>query len=192
MSRRSVRIILLLACGLAIPAVSLAAGGDGGGGRSIYDLIMRFVNFAILMGILIYFARKPIADGIRGSVESVRKMLNEAEASRQQAEIKMKEAEERLARADQEMDALIKTARQESEMEKERILGEAEEAVERLKKEAKQSILQELKKTQEILRKEAAETAVAIAEEIIRDRVTPDDQSRFVDECLNNLEAAKQ
>ena len=196
MSGKTVRSFLLTASLLAIPALSLAAGAEGAEGsgdwRAIYDLVMRFLNFAILMGILVYFARKPVVEGIKGSIESVRTLINDAETSRKQAEVRMKEAEDRLAAVDQEMEALIQTARTESEVEKKRILEEAEGAVERLKKEARLSIQQELKKSQEILRKEVAETAVAIAEEIIREKITPEDHQRFVDEYLDNLEAPKQ
>lgn len=188
MNRRRLFTALLAAAVLVIPVVALASEGEGGG-RSIYDLVMRIVNFTVLVGVLIYFARKPAVEGIRNSIESVRTMLNEAEESRKQAEARMKEAEDRLVKVDEEMDELLAAARRESEMEKERILADAQDSVHRLKREAKLAIEQELKKSQAALRKEVAESAVKIAEEIIRKDVKPEDNKRFVSEYLEKLEA---
>ncbi|UCG38079.1 MAG: ATP synthase F0 subunit B [bacterium] len=175
---------------MALPALAAAAteGGEGGG-RAIFDLVMRFLNFAILAGALFYFARKPIVNAIRNSIESVRTMIREAEETRQAAEIRMKEADEKLAGVDREMADLLASARKESEAEKERILAEAAEAVENLKIEATMAIEQELKKSQEILKREAAEVAVALAEEIISKKMTSEDQRKFVSEYLQKLEA---
>jgi len=171
-----------------VPAIAMASEG-GGGGRPLYDLIMRFVNFAILMGALIYFTRKPIVNGIRNSIESVRKMLADAEVSRKEAEAGMKEAEDRLANVDEEVKEIIAHAHEESRVEKERTLEEAREAVEKLKKEAAIAIEQELKKSQATLREEIAEKAIALAEEIIRKNVKAEDHSKFVNEYLEKLEA---
>jgi F-type H+-transporting ATPase subunit b len=186
-----IRGFVLVVALSAMPAAALAAtGGEGGGNfRAVWDLIWRVVNFAALVGVLVYFARKPVADGIRNSIESVRKLLQETEESRKEAEAKMQEAEQRLARVDKEVEDLLVTARQESEVEKERILAEAEEAVQRLKREAKTSIELELKKSQDLLRREVAESAVAAAEEIIRQNIKPEDQRRFINEYLEKLEA---
>lgn len=183
--RRLVNLPLLMIVGSTlVGVVMLAVGGHG----PVYDLIMRIVNFTVLLAILIYFVRKPAVDGMRNSIESVRKMLSDAEEARKQAEAKMKEAEDRLAKVDEETEALIASAHRESEVEKERVLAEAQEAVQRLKGEARVYIGQELKKAQDLLRKEVAESAMDIAEEIIRKNVKPEDQKRFIIEYLEKLE----
>lgn len=187
-----VRHVLLALPLLIWPALALAAetgGSHEGSGRALWDLAMRVLNFAILAGVLIYFTRKPIVNAIRSSIESVRNLLREAEDSRRASEARMKEAEEKLAGVDREVHELLETARKEGEAERERILGEASQALEKLKAEAATAIELELKKAQDILKKEAAEAAVALAEEIISNNVTPEDQTRFVTEYLEKLEA---
>lgn len=176
---------------LGLPALAFASGSEGGegGGRALWDLAMRVLNFAVLVGLLVYFARKPIASGIRNSIESVRTLLREAEESRQATEAKMKEAEDKLAGVDKEVADLLAAAAKESEAEKERILSEAAQALEKLKAEAALAIDQELKKAQNILKREAADAAVALAEEIISKNVKPEDHAKFVSEYLEKLEA---
>jgi len=160
-----------------------------GGGGPVFDVLMRTVNFVILVGVLVYFTRKPIVDGIRNSIESVRKMLMDAEESRLAAEARMKEAEERLARIDSEVTELLEAARKEGETERERILAETAEAVEKIRRETSLSMEQEVKKSREILKRDATEAAVALAEKIIKEKVTPEDHRRFIADYLEKLEA---
>lgn len=174
---------------LVLPSIALASGGDEGGWRSIWDLVWRIVNFAILAGVLLYFTRKPAANAIRNSIESVKTLLKEAKESRKTSEARMKAAEEKLAGVDREISELLAAARKEGEAERERILSEASQALEKLKSEAAMAIEQELKKAKDILKRETADAAVALAEEIISRNITPDDQSRFVTEYLEKLEA---
>ncbi len=178
-------IVMIIGSTLA-GIVFLTIGGRG----PVYDLVMRIVNFTVLLGVLIYFVRKPVVEGMRSSIESVRKMIIDAEEARKQAETKLKETEERLAKVDEETEALLATAQKESEVEKERILAEAEKVVQRLKGEARVFIEQELKKAQDLLRKEVAGSAMDLAEQIIRDNVKPEDQKRYIVEYLEKLEAS--
>jgi len=187
--------LLVLAPILAVvlvPVLAIASGGGEGGeggGSGIYDLVMRILNFAILVGALLYFVRKPAVEAIRNSIESVRKMIQDAEVARKEAEDRMKEAEDRLAGVDKEIEEIIAHAREEAEVEKKRSLTNAEASVEKLKREAKMAIEQELKKSQDILTREAAVAAVALAEKIISEKVNPEDHQKFVTEYLEKLEA---
>ncbi|MFV1956685.1 MAG: ATP synthase F0 subunit B [bacterium] len=191
MPRRIRSIIVLTA--VLLPAAVFAATGEGSStGRQLYDLVMRIINFAILLGALIYFLRKPARSFIENSVEAIRKLIKDAEETRKTAEAKMKEAEEKFAGLSRQVEELMEHAREESETEKARILSEAEKAVEKLKREASQAIQQELKKSQEELRNEVAQIAVTIAREIIRENIQEKDHTRFVEEYLEKLEVSQQ
>lgn len=172
-----------------LPSLVLASSAEGGGGRAVFDLVMRILNFGILVGVLVYFTRKPVVNGIRNSIESVRTMLKDAEESRLAAETRMKEAEERLSRVDSEVAELLEAAKKEGEVERERILAETAEAVEKIQKDASQAMEQEVKKSREALKKDAAEAAVALAESIIREKITPEDHRKFIADYLEKLEA---
>jgi F-type H+-transporting ATPase subunit b len=183
--------VLLLLSLFLLPALALASEAGyvfGTIRRDVWDLILRVVNFAVLLGVLVYFVRKPLVGAIRNSIESVRALLKDAEDSRKASEAHMKESEEKLAGVDKEINDLLAAARKEGEAERERILSEASTALEKLKAEAALAIELELKKAQDVLRKEAADAAVSLAEEIIGRNVTPEDQARFVTEYLEKLE----
>jgi F-type H+-transporting ATPase subunit b len=189
-------VTLLILPVIVLPAIVLASGTGsettyifGIIRRDVWDLILRIANFAVLVGVLFYYARKPVVSAIRNSIESVRTLLQDAEESRQTSEARMKEAEDKLAGVDKEISDLLSAARKEGEVERERILSDASRALEKLKAEGAIAIEQELKKAQDILRKEAADIAVDLAEEIIAKNVTSEDQTRFINEYLEKLEA---
>ncbi len=187
-----IRSAIVLAAVL-LPAAVFAAAGEGSTtGRQLYDLVMRIINFAILFGVLIYFLRKPARSFIENSLQTIRKLITDADETQKIAEAKMKEAEEKLAGLSREIEELMEHAREESEAEKARVLSEAEEAVERLKREASHAIQQELKKSQEELRNEVAEIAVTIAREIIQENIQEKDHTRFIAEYLEKLEVSQQ
>jgi F-type H+-transporting ATPase subunit b len=174
---------------MILPSIVLASGDEVSVGKQIWDLFWRIANFVILAGVLLYFTRKPIANAIKNSIESVKKLMKDAEESRRDSEARMKEAEEKLAGVDREISDLLASARKEGEAERERILAEAAEALEKLKAENSVAIALELKKAKDILKKEAANAAVALAEEILSRKITPEDQTKFVDDYLEKLEA---
>jgi F-type H+-transporting ATPase subunit b len=174
---------------MILPSIVLASGDEASVGKQIWDLFWRIANFVILAGVLLYFTRKPIANAIKNSIESVKKLMKDAEESRRDSEARMKEAEEKLAGVDREISDLLASARKEGEAERERILAEAAEALEKLKAENSVAIALELKKAKDILKKEAANAAVALAEEILSRKITPEDQTKFVDDYLEKLEA---
>ena len=126
---------------LVLPSIVLASGGEEGGWRSIWDLGWRIANFAILAGVLFYYARKPAVNAIRNSIESVKTLLKEARESRKASEARMKEAEDKLAGVDKEISQLLESARKEGEAERERILAEAAKALEKLKAEKEAATL---------------------------------------------------
>ena len=190
-TRTVLKYVLLMLPLVILPSIALASGAEKTTGQQIWDLFWRVANFAILAGLLFYYTRKPIAGAIKNSIESVRTLLKEAKESRKDSEARMKEAEEKLAGVDKEISALLASARKEGESERERILAEVSDALEKLKAETSMAIEMELKKAKDILKRETADAAVALAEEILSKKITPEDQSKFVTEYLEKLEASQ-
>lgn len=187
--RRALPHIALL---LLLPALALASGGaEGAGGDAaqLRNLLLRIVNFALLVAGLVWVFRKfKVIPMLSGSVEAVRKGLDEAEAAGREARERLAEAEARMARLQAEVGELLATARAEAEREKQAILADAGREVEKIRREAQVALRQELKKVQEELSSEMASSVVRLAEEILRREIRPEDQKAFVRDYLKELE----
>jgi F-type H+-transporting ATPase subunit b len=116
--------------------------------------------------------------------EKIEKALADAEAAREAAERKLAEYSEKLAKANQEIDAIQATIRNEAELEKERIIAEATAASAKIRAQAEQAASQEIGRAKAELRQEAVRLAVGLAEETLKEKINKDDQDRLVGEYL--------
>jgi F-type H+-transporting ATPase subunit b len=145
-------------------------------------------NFLILCTLLWYFGRGPLKEHLVARRAGLAEAIAGAERRRLEAEDRHREFEEKLARIEQEMASLKQILREEGEREKERILVKAREEAQRIKNEAEFTAKQELRKAQAALREEAAALTVELAEKIIRQTITSEDQERILHDYLTRVE----
>lgn len=158
---------------------------------TLMDLLWRVLNFAALAFLLVYFLGKPIISGLSNRQEGVKEELKELEDKRDEAEQSYKEFELRLAGVEQEMEGIVDKAVALAEIEKARILKEAEVAVEDIKRQAAATVQAELANARRILRNEIAEQVAVMAEELIVKNLTPADQVTITEQYLERVGAAQ-
>lgn len=176
---------------LAGVALGAEAAGEHGGvtPEKISDLIWRTVNFLVFAGILGYLLVKkfPIKDFFAKRSQEIAQNLGELEAKKAAAAQALKEAETRLAQVEAERDKIIRQFVEEGEKEKAKIIEKAEMVASRIKEMAALSIAQETKKAAQQLKQEIALQATELAEKLIKEKITPADQQRLVDEYLEKV-----
>jgi len=178
---------------LCLAVVAYGAEGHGaahGGGISHekwMDLLWRTLNFAGLVVILVLALKKPLANGLAGRRQGIIEQFEELEARKAEAEQNYKEYEAKLSQIDAEVQRIIDAAVSQGEMEKERIIGEADRAAADLKRQAEQAIQHEISEAKKNLRNEIAEQAALAAEELVKNNLKPDDQVALVKGCLDKV-----
>ncbi len=172
---------------LLLPGAARAAGDADAG---VTDLLYRLFNFALLGGVLIYFARTPVRDFFAARRASIEAQLSEAAELQQRAEQQHANLEGQLAELDSELEGIREGARERAEREAEQILADARAAAERIQRDAAAAIERELRRGQESLREEASELAVGLAAELLREQVGPEDRQRLLDEFIQSVEAS--
>jgi F-type H+-transporting ATPase subunit b len=184
----------LLLAGLTVLAHASggAEGTHGGGGISHekwMDLLWRTLNFAGLLVILIWALKKPVTHGLSSRRQAIVDKFADLEAQKAEAERIYREYESRLAKIDAEVEAIIGAAVKQGEVEKDRLLAEADRAAADMKRQAEMAIQHELAEARLQLRSEVAEQAVRIAEELIRKNLQDADQNRMVEDYLEKVGA---
>lgn len=157
------------------------------GGESLLSIVFKFVNFAILLAILIKFAGKPFKrylterhQRIKDDIENRKRSLDEAESLK----IELKKKMDRL---DAELEEIRKRVLEEAYAEKERIISEAKAFANKLKEQAALTREQELKEMRLQLREEIAKRSLEKAEEIIKQSLKKEDHERLVKDFLERL-----
>lgn len=169
------------------PETGFASEGGEDGGSQLVDLGWRVVNFAIFVAIVYFAAAKPIKKLLNDRIEGIKKALSDAEKGKEEAERKLKGYVGKLASLEDEVKEIHSTLRKEGEVERDRIIEAAEEAAEKIKIQAGFSATQELNKAIAAIKKEAANTAVALAEKMLKRDLGKNDQKRLVSEFLGSL-----
>ena len=145
-------------------------------------------NFLILCTLLWFFGRGPIKEHLVARRAGLAQAIGDAERRLVEAEDRNREYQEKLARIEQEINALLNSLREEGEREKERILAKAQEEAQRIKNDAEFTAKQEVRKARAALREEAAALTVELAEKLIRQTITGADQERILRDYLTRVE----
>ncbi|HEX9023751.1 MAG TPA: ATP synthase F0 subunit B [Geobacteraceae bacterium] len=183
--------ILLMLAGLAVTGFA-SEGAEGAHGShaalQMKDFFWRVINFAMLAALLIWGMRKAkVGQLLADRQAGIEKALKEAVQARETAEKKYAEYSDKLSRATKEIDEIYASIKKEGELEKERIIAEAKDSAEKIKKQAEQTAAREVLKARAELQAEAARLAVQLAEQTLREKVGKDDQNRLVGEYLTKV-----
>lgn len=149
----------------------------------------RVMNFAVLAAALFIVLRKPVAQALNGRIKDIQDQLDDLESKKKEAEKKLAEYNEKIASLDQEAEKIVTQYVKQGEDAKERILKEAEAAAEKLEEQARRTIENEFKNAKNKLQAEILEKALEKAEELVKSKITSDDQDRLVDEYLDKVVA---
>ena len=185
MSRaRSVATALFV---LLAPALALASEEGGGHGG---HLLWHLANLALVIGLIVYFARTPIRTFMaerRGNIEAG---IEDARRELAEAEQRLADCNQRMASLDREIEGIRDTVRAQAENERERLLADARAVAERIRRDALLAVDQEARSARQTLRNEAAEMAVRLAGDLLKRQVTDADRSRLVDEFVERVESS--
>jgi F-type H+-transporting ATPase subunit b len=151
---------------------------------------LQIFNFAVLVGILVFFGGKAVNKALRGRHEQLKADLASAAEARAAAEAKLAKQEARLGSLETEIAELRRNLKAEAEAEKARLIEAAEERATRIKAETTFLIDQQVREADQRLRRESADAALKIAEDILRRSIGPADQQRLLETFVGNVAGA--
>lgn len=181
MKPRAAEIGLFVALLLA-PATAFAAEGAG-----LRELLWHTFNLAILVAIIVYFAREPLREVMATRRTQIEDELGQARADLERAETQLSEWQQRMSALDAELDGIRDAVRAQAESERDRILADAESGAGRIRANAAAAVEQEARRARDLLRTESAELALARAGDLIQERISEGDRDRLFDEFLSRL-----
>jgi F-type H+-transporting ATPase subunit b len=183
-------LVILVFCFLSLALVSLAFGAEGGEAHeSLFkSYLWQVLNFAILVTILVYFAKKPLKEFLKKRTELIEKTLKEAKEAKELAEKALAEVEERLKLKDKEIEEILSRTRVSAEKEQGLLIQQGEQMKEKILEQAKNNIDYELRLAKEAIKAEAVEVAMELAEKKLKDKLTKEEQLRLIEESLRRME----
>jgi len=179
---------------ITLTALLVCAGGTtplfaSEGGNVVVEVGAKLLNFGLLVGILAYFLRSPIAAHLASRSSQIREDLVTAAEMRAAATAQLAEIDKRMQALPAELEALKRQGAEDVKAEQARIAHTAAEERTRLLEQTRREIDMRMRIARRELTEHAAALAVGVAEGRIRRSITPDDQIRLVDRYASQLAA---
>lgn len=167
----------------------LAAGGGGAeahhpAGIPWPSLAYATGTLVVFVGLLGWFAWKPVSDAIKNRALTVRSGLDEAARLREEAQSRFSDVEARLVALDRRIDEMKAEALADTEREAERTKERGDADAARIRETAERTIREETAAARNALQSEAARLAVELARETLRRSVNREDQERLARDFL--------
>lgn len=173
-------IIFLVALLIFFSGVATALAAESSGWRSTYDLIMRWVNFAILVFVIVKFARRPLQNFLSGKGKEISLQIQRLEEEKNQLVQRVRQAEKELEDNTGRLGEVRERIVQLGERRKQEIISEAHRESQIIMENAKRKIAGRLHQAQSTLRAEMIDTAADLALERLPGIVTAEDNQKLL------------
>jgi F-type H+-transporting ATPase subunit b len=181
--------MLLPAPGVMIAATAFASSGGHGAVEYTFmaDWLPLLVNFAIIVGLLVYFLRKPVRDMFRNRTETIAKAIAESREARERAVAALADVERKMREMEAETRALIAEAQARGEKDKQALIEEGKRIAREIQQQVATGTDIEVQKAKAGLAAEAAALAVDLAEGKIKSSIGKQDHERIVKEYISKV-----
>ena len=156
-------------------------------GVNVWTMLFAWCNLLILYVFLKKILFKPVKNMIDSRQKEVDDMYSGAEAAEADAKAMKAEYEEKLARADEESEEILRTAQRRAVLKEEEILKEAAVEATRIRDRASEEIELEKKRMLGEIKDEVSDMAVGIASALIGREVSGKEHEKFIDEFIDEL-----
>jgi F-type H+-transporting ATPase subunit b len=153
-------------------------------------LTIQFINFGILVFVVVKFGGKPFKDYLKKRHDSVKDKIDDAEKTLKEAASAKAAYEAKLAGLEVEIESFHRVAIESAEAEKVRIIEEAERLAKHIREQAQLAYDQEMRSAMEKIRAHIAQRTIETATQRVRETFGPEDHKRMVEEFIQKVRSA--
>ncbi len=150
-------------------------------------MIFKSLNFIILAVVLYFVLKKPLREFFASRSATIRLAVSDAEKIYAQAASQHDAVNQKLANLEAEAAQLIKTLKEEGELERSRLIDSARMLATKIKDDSKKMAEVELKKAKEELRQTAIGIAFELAQNKIREELKTEDREKLNEGFIDRM-----
>ena len=152
-----------------------------------WTMLFAWCNLLIVYLILKKILFKPVKNMIDSRQREVDDMYRGAEEAKESAEKMREEYEEKLGRAEEESEEILRTAGRRAQLRSEEIISEAQREASRTLERAAEQIELEKKQALNEVKDSVAEMAISIASAVIERDVSPEEHAGLIDDFIESV-----
>ncbi len=149
------------------------------------------VNLGLLLALIIYLVRKPFMSFLKNRKERLRSEVDRAAAAAEQARVTLEEYSAKLDTVASEIASLQENIKRQGENERDELISAAQKSSEMIKKEVEDTVRLETTKAVSEIHSEVVDSALALAEKMIKERVDEDFTTDSIDDFIKMIEEGK-
>ncbi|MDJ0986516.1 MAG: ATP synthase F0 subunit B [Desulfobacterales bacterium] len=154
--------------------------------RPLFDLVMRWLNFAIIAIVLFKFGRKPIKDFLANRREEIDYQIKKFEQQKEAAAEKVQEATNILNESTDRFEQIKERIIKDGERKKQQIIEKAQEESRMLLEGAQRKIRNQIVEARTLIRSELIDSAIALAEKRLPDEITSADEQKLIEHYMKS------
>jgi F-type H+-transporting ATPase subunit b len=165
------------------------AAANESGWRSNYDLIMMWLNFAILAFVLIKYAKNPVKRFLQDQKDSIAESIKAIEVQKEANDAEIKQAQQLLQESSARFEAVKERIISEGERRKQAIIESAQRESKLMIEQANFWVERQIQQAKQRLRSELIDESIEQALQLLPQKLTPEDNQKFINNYLNEIEA---
>ncbi len=168
-------------------------GADASAGwRPTYDLVMRWLNFGILVILFFKYARKPLVSFLKGQSSRIEKNIQSVEAEKDAIESRVTEIEEQQIGSRKRFKAIEDRIISHGELKKQKMIEDAHKESRLLLESAKRRMAFEIIASHQKLRDEIVDKAIDLAMQKLPQQITDQDAHTVLQSNIEDIQALPQ
>ena len=166
-----------------------SAADNSGNWRPVFDLVMRWLNFGIIVFIIIKYARTPVKDFLLSRREEVAREIEIVELKKKEAEEKIQAANKLLNESEIRFAKIKERIIQDGEKNKQKIIEDAQQESKILLETTKKRLENQIVNAKLAFQSELVDMAVSIAAERLPNEITTEDNQKFTSQFITSASA---
>jgi len=165
------------------------AAEKSSGWRPMYDLILRWINFGIIVFLIVKYGKTPIMNFLRGQKDKLAQEIDRLENEKEDAKAKIKETLKTVDESDVRFSELKDRIIRQGEKKKTEIIESAQNQSKLMLEDGKRRINTYFLQAKNEFRAELIDRAMDMAMERLPEEITPQDNDKFIHLFLESTSA---
>jgi len=178
--------IFAVVMGIHLLGTEASAADNSGNWRPIFDLVMRWLNFGIIVFILVKYARTPIKDFLLSRREEVAREIENIEEKKEEVNQKIQDAARILDESEVRFARIKERIIQEGQTKKKKIIEDAQQESKILLDSTMKKIENQLLDAKRAFKSELVDTAISLAMKKLPDEINTEDNQKFTNQFLTS------
>ncbi len=160
-------------------------------GRRLWDNIMLWVNFGILLFFFLKYARKPLIDYLRGVRNGIEEEIDVVNSQHKGVKSAMDSESDKIKDIEERISEIYRRAVEMGRQEKAKIIEQAKIGAEKTIQDAKTYSIYRMEMAKKALCDEMVDIAIFMVEEKLAKGISEEDNDKLINQFVTELDASK-